>query len=123
MTATSNERESVLQESLKQNGYRLGLDLGNNSLGFAVAPLRSRSADAPIEGFLRVGVRIFSDPFNRDEARGESNAVARRAKRQQRRMTDRKRRRKEKVYSILVQAGLLPPLDKSELGQRQLQFQ
>ena len=83
--------------------YRLGLDLGTNSIGWAAIELDG--GDNPC-GLLDMGVRIFPD--GRD-ARGEaSNAVERRVARGQRRRRDRYLRRRERLMQTLVEYGLMP---------------
>lgn len=87
--------------------YRLGLDLGTNSIGWAAVEL----ADEEPCGLLDMGVRIFPD--GRD-ARGEaSNAVERRVARGQRRRRDRYLTRRERLMQALVECGLMPA-DKDE---------
>lgn len=59
--------------------YRLGIDLGTNSLGFALVALEDGKPFKPIH----LGVRIFSD--GRDAKTGASLAVDRRNARGMRR--------------------------------------
>lgn len=88
--------------------YRLGLDLGTNSIGWAAVEL---DGDGNPRGLLDLGVRIFPD--GRD-ARGEaSNAVERRTARGQRRRRDRYLTRRERLMQALVDYGLMPA-DESE---------
>ncbi len=83
--------------------YRLGLDMGTNSIGWAAIQL-DQSGDPC--GILDVGVRIFPDGRNpRDEA---SNAVQRRLARGQRRRRDRYLKRREDLIDALVEYGLMP---------------
>lgn len=83
--------------------YRLGVDVGSNSLGWFVAWLDS-------EGEPRAlgpgGVRIYPD--GRDPQSGTSNAVDRRAARGARRRRDRYLRRRALLMSLLVRHGLMP---------------
>jgi CRISPR-associated endonuclease Csn1 len=82
--------------------YRLGLDLGTNSIGFALVELRN---DVPHD-VLHMGVRIFSD--GRDPKKGSSLAVDRRLARGMRRRRDRLARRRQQVMEALISYGLMP---------------
>ena len=83
--------------------YRVGIDLGSNSLGWSVLRL-SRSGEP--DYLLRLGVRVFSSGRNRKN--GESLAVERHNARQQRRRRDRKLRRTQRLLTALREAGLFP---------------
>lgn len=83
--------------------YRLGIDLGSNSLGWAV--LRLDAEDRP-DYLVRIGTRIFSD--GRKPKDGASLAVDRRMARQQRRRRDRFLRRKARLLELLRSLGLFP---------------
>ncbi len=87
--------------------YRLGLDLGTNSIGWAVLKLGPDGTVALEDA----GVRIF--PNGREPAGegriGEPLAVKRRMARAQRRLRDRRNRRRLLVLHELVRAGYLPP--------------
>ncbi len=89
--------------------YRLGIDLGTNSLGWAV--LRLDPAGQPC-GLVRAGARIFSDSRNPKD--GSSLASARRLPRQMRRRRDRYLSRRGKLMSLLVKYGLMP----TDIGER-----
>jgi CRISPR-associated endonuclease Csn1 len=91
--------------------YRLGIDIGTNSLGWCVLDL-DRAGEP--RGTRRLGVRIFSD--GRDPQSGTSLAVARRVPRQQRRRRDRYLGRRAKLIAALVRHGLMP----AELGERKM---
>lgn len=82
--------------------YRLGIDLGTNSIGFALVELRN---DLPFRP-LHMGVRIFSD--GRDPQKGTSLAVDRRTARGMRRRRDRFVRRQQQVMELLIEKGLMP---------------
>lgn len=69
--------------------YRLGLDMGTNSIGWAAVKIDEKGN--PV-GVLDMGVRIFPD--GRDEQSKQSNAVDRRVARGQRRRRDRYLRRR-----------------------------
>lgn len=83
--------------------YRLGLDLGANSIGWAV--LRLDDAGSPA-GIVRLGSRIFSDGRNPKDK--TSLALARRVARQARRRRDRYLRRRDRLLQTLVDLGLMP---------------
>ena len=86
-----------------QAKYRLGLDMGTNSIGWAAIELDENGAPS---GILDMGVRIFPDGRNpRDEA---SNAVQRRVARGQRRRRDRYIKRRKDLINALVEYGLMP---------------
>ena len=80
----------------------LGLDIGSNSVGWALVDIENQSITA-------MGVRIFPDAVeNKNSEREESKNVARRMKRQLRKQYDRRRRRAKVVRSIMVKNALLP---------------
>lgn len=83
--------------------WRLGLDLGANSLGWAA--LRLDGAGEPV-GILAMGSRIFSD--GRDPKSGASLAVDRRAARAMRRRRDRFKQRQAALIKYLIRDGLFP---------------
>lgn len=83
--------------------YRLGLDLGTNSLGWCVYGL---DADDEPNRIIRMGSRIFSD--GRDRKSLASLAATRRQARQVRRRRDRVLKRRQRLMSALTEAGLLP---------------
>lgn len=79
--------------------YRLALDLGSTSLGFAL--LRLDKDDNPC-AIIRAGVRIFSNGRDPD---GNSLAVTRRMARAMRRRRDRLLRRKARMMAKLIEHG------------------
>lgn len=83
--------------------YRLALDLGSTSLGWAVFRL---SSDGQPTAIIRSGVRIFNN--GRDAKTDASLAVTRRAARAMRRRRDRLLRRKNRMLEKLMQYGFLP---------------
>jgi CRISPR-associated endonuclease Csn1 len=89
--------------------YRLGLDVGTNSIGWAVIALDE--ANKPFR-LVDAGVRIFSDGRNPKDK--TSLAVARRAARAARRRRDRFLRRRRKLLRVLTEYGLLP-VDKAHM--------
>lgn len=84
--------------------YRLALDLGSTSLGWAV--LRLSSNDQPTT-IIRTGVRIFNN--GRDAKTDASLAVTRREARAMRRRRDRLLRRKNRMIKQLIKHGFFPP--------------
>jgi CRISPR-associated endonuclease Csn1 len=88
---------------LRKMRYRLALDLGTTSIGWAL--LRLDSSGEP-NAVIRAGSRIFSD--GRHPKTGTSLAVERREKRSMRRRRDRLLRRKKKIASALVEFGFFP---------------
>ncbi len=88
----------------KDKKYRLGLDLGTNSIGWAAVNLDAQGHPC---GVLDMGVRIFPDGRNSTDK--TSNAVARRTARGQRRRRDRYLMRRGELIQALVEFGLMPP--------------
>lgn len=83
--------------------WRLGADLGANSLGWAAIELDARGLPRAI---LAAGSRIFSD--GRDPKSGASLAVDRRDARAMRRRRDRFQQRQRALLKYLVADGLFP---------------
>ena len=87
---------------------RLGLDLGTNSIGWALYRL---DAGGEPEALIGGGVLIHSDgrqSSGSGRGRGASNAAGRREKRGMRRNRDRTLRRRRRVARLLRGHGLLP---------------
>jgi CRISPR-associated endonuclease Csn1 len=82
--------------------YRLALDLGSTSLGWAMVRLKNSEPCAVI----KAGVRIFSDGRNPKD--GASLAVSRREARAMRRRRDRLLKRKARMMKTLVHHGFFP---------------
>ena len=87
----------------KKNQYVLGLDLGTASIGWSIIPLDSSAIDTDN---INMGVVIVDEPI--DKKKKTPLNVDRRNARQQRRMKDRKNRRKVHLFNCLQRAGLLP---------------
>lgn len=87
----------------------LGLDIGTNSVGWALV---ERSGGEPVR-LVRAGVRVFDAGVEGDieSGRDESRAVKRRGARLRRRMLSRRSRRLRKLARVLQEAGLLPAGD------------
>ena len=83
--------------------YRLALDLGSTSLGWAMVRLDARDEPCAIS---KAGVRIFSDGRNPKD--GSSLAVSRREARAMRRRRDRLLKRKARMMKTLVMHGFFP---------------
>lgn len=83
--------------------YRLALDMGTTSLGWAV--FRLNDANQP-SALIRAGVRIFSD--GRHPKDGSSLAVQRRLARGMRRRRDRLLKRKARMMRQLIEYGFFP---------------
>lgn len=83
--------------------YRLGLDLGSNSLGWFTVLLDDKNQP---QALGRGGVRIFPD--GRDPQSKTSNAVDRRTARGARRRRDRYLKRRMRLMPLLVAHGLMP---------------
>ena len=82
--------------------YRLGLDLGTTSLGWAIVRLNQSQEPCAV---IKTGVRIFSD--GRHPKTGASLAVDRRNARQARRRRDRLLKRKHRFLQGLMRFGLM----------------
>jgi CRISPR-associated endonuclease Csn1 len=86
--------------------WRLGIDLGTDSLGWAALELtRIDKTWAPI-GLIDCGARIFSDGRNPKDK--QSNAVKRREPRGVRKNRDRYLRRRDRLMRQLIEFGLMP---------------
>ena len=83
--------------------YRLALDLGTTSLGWAMVRLDNNSEPNAV---IKTGVRIFSDGRNPKD--GSSLAVTRREARAMRRLRDRFLRRKLRMTKTLIEYGFFP---------------
>jgi CRISPR-associated endonuclease Csn1 len=100
----------------------LGLDLGVNSVGWALLKAESKQP----RSLVRAGVRVFEAGVegNFESGKAASRNLDRREARQARRMIERRARRLRKIFNLLESAGLLPhgepasvlpPLDKELL--------
>lgn len=83
--------------------YRLGIDIGTNSLGWCLLELDEKGE--PV-GIRDIGVRLFSD--GRDPQSGTSLAVDRRDARGARRRRDRYLLRRKDLMVALIRFGLMP---------------
>lgn len=89
--------------------YTLGLDIGSNSIGWALVDLGEKPS------IVDMGVRVFPEGVDRDtKGLEKSKNATRREARGARRTHQRRNLRKERLVSILQSVGLLPK-DESEL--------
>lgn len=94
--------------------YRLGLDVGTNSLGWSVLKLDKDGNPCAIKD---AGVRIFAD--GRDEKSKATLAATRREKRSARRRRDRFKQRQKYLLNALTEKGLFP--DEKDNARKALQ--
>lgn len=94
--------------------YRLALDLGSTSLGWAMVRLNQEDAPCAV---VKAGVRIFSDGRNPKD--GSSLAVTRREARAMRRRRDRLLKRKARMIRTLIAHGFFPT---EEVKRKELQL-
>lgn len=83
--------------------YRLALDLGSTSLGWAMIRLNADNEPCAV---IKAGVRIFSNGRNPKD--GSSLAVTRREARSMRRRRDRLLKRKARMMRTLIEYGFFP---------------
>ncbi|MGH7041544.1 MAG: type II CRISPR RNA-guided endonuclease Cas9 [Acetobacteraceae bacterium] len=83
--------------------YRLGLDLGANSIGWSAVSL---DGDGRPSGLLDLGVRVYPDGRNPKDS--SSLAAERRGPRSMRRNRDRYLRRRHVLLNALTRFGLMP---------------
>ncbi len=93
--------------------YRLALDLGSTSLGWAMIRLNAQNEPCAV---IKAGVRIFSDGRNPKD--GSSLAVTRREARSMRRRRDRLLKRKSHMMRGLIEHGFFPA---DETGRKALE--
>ncbi|MBU1073463.1 type II CRISPR RNA-guided endonuclease Cas9, partial [bacterium] len=93
---------------LKTSDLVLGLDIGTNSIGWAL--LREDGDDKPCE-IVHAGVRIFEAGVEgmEKDGRGDPRNKTRRDARGVRRRLERRARRKSVLFHRLQKVGLLPP--------------
>lgn len=87
--------------------YRIGFDLGTNSLGWCAVALDSRGDPCEV---LAAGVRILTpnEEAGRDPQSKASLAAGRRDARSMRKRRDRFLARQKKLMHVLAEAGLMP---------------
>jgi CRISPR-associated endonuclease Csn1 len=98
--------------------YRLGLDLGANSLGWAVLELQPKVQwyNAEPVGIMASGVRMFDAGVDGsiEQGKDSSRGAERRQARQTRRQTWRRQYRKSKLFGLLQRLGHLPKTESRE---------
>lgn len=87
---------------MRLNKWRLGLDLGTNSIGWSVFSLDDDNEILKLED---MGVRIFSDGRN---PKGEPLAKERRTARSQRKLIYRRKLRRKQAFRLLQKQRLFP---------------
>jgi CRISPR-associated endonuclease Csn1 len=104
-------------QSAKPADFVLGIDLGTNSVGWAIVAWRD---GGPVE-LSRAGSRIFDAGMDVDNKSGKESSrnLARRNARQVRRQHGRRARRLKKVFRLLKSYGLLPNKSVVTAEQRQ----
>ena len=95
----------IREDEMTSMLYRLALDLGSTSLGWAMIRLNTENPPSPV-AVIRAGVRIFSDGRNPKD--GSSLAVTRRDARSMRRRRDRLLKRKARMIRSLIEHGFFP---------------
>jgi len=97
--------------------FVLGIDLGTNSLGWAVVGL----IDGEPANLIRAGVRVFDAGMegNIESGQEQSKNLKRREARSHRRQLWRRGRRMTKTFNLLRKFGLLPEGDASTPEKRQ----
>jgi CRISPR-associated endonuclease Csn1 len=95
--------------------YRLGLDIGTNSIGWCVYALHHAGEPQRI---VRMGSRIFSDGREPSVKNYASLAAGRRQARQARRRRDRVLKRRQRLMQVLIAADLMPA---DEAGRKTIQ--
>jgi CRISPR-associated endonuclease Csn1 len=104
----------------RKGGYILGLDLGANSIGWALLRATVLGKDGRLKPFSieSTGARIFEAGVEGDIESGkdESRSKARRDARSVRRRLDRTSRRLSHLFYLLQDAGLLPESKEYQTG-------
>jgi len=100
-----------MKKDSSQDNTVLGVDLGANSVGWAMLAIGGKEATPT--GVVGTGVRVFEAGVEGTEAdirmgKDESRAAERRKARLGRRQTERRARRMARLFRLLQEAGLLP---------------
>lgn len=97
---------------MKKERSILGLDIGANSLGWALISERG-NWDTEV---IAMGSRIFdAGILDLSKVKGGTKCEERRGYRMARRMLMRRARRMQKIFNLLQHAGLLPPGNRAEI--------
>lgn len=91
---------------MKNNQYRLALDLGSTSIGWAMLNLEKKEEKMFVSSIIKTGCRLFDNGLDRKDE--TSKAAERRKHRSMRRNRDRFLRRQTKLRNALLQLSLLP---------------
>ncbi len=89
--------------------YKLGLDMGSTSLGWALFEI---DKEYKVQKFIDMGVRIFPDGRNTKDHKPLT--VKRRESRGTRRNRDRYLARRKQLFNLLVNSGLMPKKTESQ---------
>jgi CRISPR-associated endonuclease Csn1 len=93
---------AVTERTMRQSDLTLGLDLGSNSIGWALV-------DESQQQVVAAGVRVFPEGVdNFDTKKEKSKNEDRRTARAMRRQIARRTRRRRRMREALISAGLLP---------------
>lgn len=96
------------------NAYKLGLDLGSNSIGWALIAVSKKDVEKE-NGIIDLGVRVFPEGVDRDNSGGElSKNETRRIARGGRRQRARRHMRRDMLIEALSETGMLS-VDEDEL--------
>ena len=108
--------------NISTNPYSLGLDLGSNSIGWALIKLDENENPCGIE---KVGVRVFKAGMKGliEQGKEKSRCKNRREARLSRRQIERRSRRYKKLAGLLQKIGLLPEGDIRNSDERQRIFE
>ncbi len=93
-----------VNSSIHEEGYALGLDLGTNSLGWALIGLKNGDRAS----IIKTGVHIFPGGTMQEKGNEKPSAQGRREARLARRQLERRIRRRIKTANLLKRSGLLP---------------
>jgi len=103
MSSKKKRLSSKSSESEGSNAYTLGLDIGSNSVGWALLNTGKNPS------IVAIGVRVFPEGVDRDtKGLEKSKNAGRREARGARRVHQRRRNRRRQLVRILRVAGLLP---------------
>ena len=89
--------------------YKLGIDIGTTSIGWAVVELEKNNEKYIPTNLLDFGVRIFNNGLSQD-TKPKSLAVIRRIAKGARRNRDRYLQRRKKLFDLLVKHNLMPKI-------------
>ncbi len=107
-----------------QMPYVLGLDIGVNSVGWVVMPVKEAAPGAEPVALRDMGARVFDagNDGKVSEGNDQSRNIERREARQRRKQLDRRARRKTRLLHALQCGGLLPSGEVDCAADRQRYF-